>query len=289
MVITSISILPNCNQDPLLRVLISIMDSTKQLVLRAFRRIFRPVAGILLRAGVTWREVVDLGKATYVDVATEDFGIRGRPTNVSRVSILTGLTRREVSRIRKLLATPDDRVVESMNHATRVLTGWYTDDEYVDADGNPRALNAEGSDVSFEALSRRYVGDVPPSTMLKELKKVGAVVEDDDGQVVAKMRTYMPRQFDAAQILSSGSVLQDLGNTVAYNLYRNEDEMPKFERRASNMRVRASAVPAFQAFLEEEGQAFLERVDAWLSANEAGEDSDETTVRLGLGAYWIEG
>ena len=257
--------------------------------MRAFRGIFRPVAGILIRAGVTWREVVDLGKATYVDVATQDFGIRGRPTNVSRVSILTGLTRKEVSRVRKLLAEPDNEVVDSMNHATRVLTGWFTDDEYVDADGEPRHLEAEGSGGSFEALCKRYVADVPPSTMLKELKHVGAIVEDGDGRLVAKMRTYMPRQMDEAQILSSGSVLQDLGKTVAYNLYREEHDMPKFERRASNMHVRASAVPAFQAFLEEEGQAFLERVDAWLSANEASADSEETTVRLGLGAYWIEG
>ena len=264
------------------------MDSTKQLVLRAFRRIFRPVAGILLRAGVTWREVVDIGKATYVDVASQDFGIRGRPTNVSRVSILTGLTRREVSRIRKLLAAPDDTVVDSMNHATRVLTGWFTDDEFVDADGTPRPLEADGPDVSFEALCKRYVADVPPTTMLKELRHVGAVVEDSDGKLVAKMRTYMPRQLDEAQILSSGSVLQDLGKTVAYNLYRDADDMPKFERRASNMRVRASAVPEFQAFLDKEGQDFLERVDAWLSANEVDEQSEEATVRLGLGAYWIE-
>jgi hypothetical protein len=264
------------------------MESTKQLVLRAFRGIFRPLAGILLRAGVTWREVVDIGKATYVDVATQDFGIRGRPTNVSRVSILTGLTRREVSRIRKVLAEPDDDVVDSMNHATRVLTGWYTDDEYVDANGDPLPLDAEGSDVSFDALCKRYVGDVAPSTMLKELKHVGAVVDDSQGKLVAKMRTFMPRQLDATQILSSGSVLQDLGKTVAYNLYRSADDMPKFERRATNTRVRASAVPAFQAFLDAEGQAFLERVDAWLTANEASDDGGEETVRLGLGAYWIE-
>jgi hypothetical protein len=264
------------------------MDTTKQLVLRAFNRIFRPVAGILLRAGVTWKEVVDLGKATYVDVATQDFGIRGRPTNVSRVSILTGLTRREVSRIRKLLAEADNQVVDSMNHATRVLTGWFTDDEYVGEDGNPRPLEKDGPAANFEALCKRYVSDVAPQTMLKELKHVGAVVENSDGKLVAKMRTYMPRQLDEAQILSSGSVLQDLGKTVAYNLYRDEKDMPKFERRATNTRVHASAVPAFQAFLEEEGQAFLERVDAWLSANEASEDTEEVTVRLGLGAYWIE-
>lgn len=264
------------------------MDSTKQLVLRAFRRIFRPVAGILLRAGVTWREVVDLGKATYVEVATEEFGIRGRPTNVSRVSILTGLTRREVSRIRKLLVAPQDDVVDSMNHATRVLTGWFTDEQYVDANGAPLPVPVEGPGSSFESLCRRYVGDVAPSTMLKELKHVGAVVDDGDDKVVATMRTYMPRQFDAVQILSAGSALEDLGKTLAHNLYHDADDMPKFERRATNTRVRAAALPVFQAFLEAEGQAFLERVDTWLSANEAGDGSDEVTVRLGLGAYWIE-
>lgn len=264
------------------------MDKTKQLVLTAFRAIFRPLAGILLRAGVTWREVVEVGKATYVDVATRDFGIKGRPTNVSRVSILTGLTRREVSRLRKLLEDADGSVVDSMNHATRVLTGWHTDPDFVDAVGTPLALSRDGSSVSFETLCKRYVGDVPPTTMLKELLHVGAVEANEEGFLEAKMRTYMPRQLDAAQILSSGSVMEDLGNTIAYNLYRSGDDMPKFERRATNTRVRASVVPEFQQYLEREGQEFLERVDAWLTKHEAQEGAGENTVRLGLGAYWIE-
>ncbi|MEL7185521.1 MAG: DUF6502 family protein [Pseudomonadota bacterium] len=265
------------------------METTKQLVLKAFRGFFGPIAGILLRAGVTWREVMDVAKTTYVDVASRDFGIRGRPTNISRVSILTGLTRRDVSRIRKLLERSDSNdVVDSMNHATRVLTGWHTDADFSSDNGAPLPLAKDGTQRSFDALCKRYVGDVPPTTMLKELIHVGAVETDADGNLVARKRNYMPRQLDAAQILSSGSVLEDLGNTVAYNLYRSSDDMPKFERRATNTQVRAADVPAFQNFLEQEGQAFLERVDAWLSDHEAAEDSGEATVRLGLGAYWIE-
>lgn len=265
------------------------MDSTKQLVLSAFRAIFRPVAGILLRAGVTWREVVDLGKATYVDVASREFGIRGRPTNISRISIMTGLTRREVSRLRKLIDESESGVVDSMNHATRVLTGWHTDPDFSDETGSPLSLPKDGLGVSFESLCKRYVGDVPPTTMLKELFHVGAVVSNSEGLVEAKMRTYMPRQLDATQILSSGSVMEDMGNTVAYNLYRSGDDMPKFERRATNTRVSANAIPAFQRFLEKEGQDFLERVDAWLTEHEANNDDQGNSVRLGLGAYWIEG
>ena len=44
----------------------------------------------------------------YVDVAGRDYGLQGRPTNASRVAMITGLSRREVSRVRKTLATRDE-------------------------------------------------------------------------------------------------------------------------------------------------------------------------------------
>jgi len=47
-------------------------------------------------AGITWKDFAELAKATYVEVATQEFGKRGRPTNVSRTAVLTGLARREV-------------------------------------------------------------------------------------------------------------------------------------------------------------------------------------------------
>ena len=68
-----------------------------------------------------------------------------------------------------------------------------------------------------------------------------------------------------------------------------DPEPGRFERRATNTRMPAKAVPAFREFIEIEGQAFLERVDAWLSEHELEDSDDSKSVRLGLGAYWIEG
>lgn len=150
------------------------------------------------------------------------------------------------------------------------------------------ALSAEGKGSSFETLCRRYASDVPATTMLKELKHVGAVTETPAGDLVAQTRYYMPLQMDPEQILSSGSVMQDLGNTVAHNLFRAQGEAARFERRATNAHVAADAVPQFQAFLEDEGQAFLERVDAWLTEHELDNDRSHEGIRLGLGAYWIQ-
>ena len=83
------------------------MSDSKGSATAALRLLFRPIARIMLRAGINWQELADVCKATYVEVATEDFGIRGRPTNISRVAILTGLTRREVRRLRNLLQEHD--------------------------------------------------------------------------------------------------------------------------------------------------------------------------------------
>ena len=94
---------------------------------------------------------------------------------------------------------------------------------------------------------------------------------------------------DPERMLSSGSVIEDMGYTVAYNLHRAETDPGRFERRATNTRMPKSALPEFREFIEIEGQAFLEHVDAWLTDHEIKDGDDKNSIRLGLGAYWIEG
>lgn len=262
------------------------MESAKLHALAAFRLLFQPIARVLLRDGVAWQEFAAAAKAGYVEAATDSFGIRGRPTNVSRAAILTGLTRREVRRLRDEREHGPAESFTRMNRATRVLSGWYTDPEFSDADGGPLPLKLTGEGSSFERLCARYAADVPPTTMLKELRHVGAVGEHADGRVIALTRYYMPVATDPEQILRSGSVLADLATTVEHNLGRRDDEPARFERRATNTYMSPKSVPAFREFIEAEGQAFLERVDAWLSAHEHAEDGPR--VRLGIGTYWIE-
>ena len=262
------------------------MEDAKTTALKALRLAFRPVARMLLKAGVNWKELVEVCKTTYVEVASDDYGIRGRPTNVSRVAILTGFSRREVRRLRDLLEEEALPEFGRMNYATRVLTGWFRDAEFRGADGKPRALKASGSNPSFETLCSRYSGDVPATTMLKELRKVGAVDEDDEGRLFAKSRSFIPAPTDPQQMLRIGKLLEDVGSAAAHNLHRSNDEPPRFERRATNMKIPTNAVPAFRKFVEVEGQAFLERIDAWLTDHE--DDEADDGVRLGLGAYWIE-
>ena len=71
-------------------------------LLRAARRILRPVVRILLRNGITANVFQELARKVFVDVAYEEFGIEGKNQTLARVSVITGLNRKEVARLHKL-------------------------------------------------------------------------------------------------------------------------------------------------------------------------------------------
>jgi len=261
-------------------------------VLAATRQWLKPAIHVLLRCGVTWKEFAELAKTTYVEVATERFGKRGRATNVSRTAVLTGLARREVRKQREQLEHAPEPLPGYVTKACLVLTAWHLHPEFLDKNGKPLLLPLEGEDATFESLMRRCgAGDVRPSTLLKELLDAGAVRKRADGRLEALQRNYIPHAVDEQLIRLWGTVLADIAATYAHNLMRDGRTPPRFERAAVNARVAASSLKEFRRFLEAEGQGFLERVDAWLTAHEVA-DSDTArereTLRLGAGLYHIQ-
>ena len=262
-------------------------------IVTASLRWLRPIARWLLKSGVTWKEFAELSRGVFVSVAAEEFGLRGRPTNVSRIALLTGMTRREVRRYRESgveTPTEDVRAEDDLNHASRVLAGWHLDAEFIDEIGKPRALEAKGNGATFEQLVRRYAGDIPVTALIKELVRSNSIERTQDGCYRALRRFYMPRAMDGQAVERAGAVIADLATTVEHNLTRDAAEPPRFEGRAQNRHVDPRQLPAFRAFMEREGQAFLERCDEWLSAHEAQQvdGAPVATLRLGVGVFAIQ-
>jgi hypothetical protein len=231
-----------------------------------------------------------LAKSTYVEVATERFGKRGRPTNVSRTAALTGLARREVRKQRDHLATAPQPLAGYVTKASLVLSAWHLYPEYLDKNGKPAFLRVDGEGATFATLLRRCgAGDIRPSTLLKELVSAGAVRKRKDGRLEALERNYIPHNMDEQLIRLWGTVMADVATTYSHNLALTPETPARFERSAVNGQVAASSLAEFRQFLDEEGQAFLERVDAWLTAHEvSGSPGDPATLRLGAGMYHIQ-
>lgn len=268
-------------------------------VVQTCRVLLKPIASLLLKCGMTWREFAEVSKGVFVAVATDEYGLNGRPTNVSRVSILTGVSRKEVVRVRALLDQEAGPLPNKTTDATRLLSGWHQDPEFTTAPGQPRMLPAEGDGATFETLWRRYGGDVPLTTMRKELERAGAITPLPDGTLRAERRYFMPKRFDPQWILNAGSMLRDLGTSITHNLDAGALSVPaiseaparRFIGRATSDGVDVAARPEFDAFVEQQGQEFLERVDKWLTEHEAqpAAGGARKRARLGVGLFLIAG
>ena len=213
-------------------------------VLSALQLVLRPIIKILLRYGIGYNEFAETVKTAYVDVSSADFGIRGRPTNISRVAVMTGLTRKEVRRIRTKIEGGVGSPAVKTTPLTEILHRWHSEPDFLDTEGRPASLPFSGENISFTDLVRRFGGDVPPGAMRTELKRIGAVSESD-GTLTLQDR-----------ILVTDDLTDALETAMVHTAY------PLLSTICSNTDVdsRGSGLPQYTAFSEFIPKADLSRV-----------------------------
>lgn len=252
--------------------------------------LLRPLCRLLLRYHVPFGAFEELAKHVYVQTAMEDFSLPGKKPTLSRASILTGLTRKDVQR---LVAEPEPvraASQESFNRAARVLGGWARDPAFHAADGQPAALDAQDGPVSFAELVRRYSGDMPARAMLDELLRVGAVHRRDDGRLELVTRSYVPEGDDVEKLGFLGVDVADLIATIDHNLQHGATD-PRYQRKVMYRSVPADIRPAFRTLSAARAQALLEQLDAWLAEHDIDNPPDRPDaprMRVGLGIYYFE-
>lgn len=268
-------------------------DHSRSALGSAVSRLLKPLIRMLLRHHVPFSAFEELAKHVYVDVAMNEFGIPGKRATTSRVSILSGLTRKDVQR---LLAPPAEKSAvtnspdEGYNRAARVLTGWARDADFVDADGRPRVLQASEGNASFAALVKRYSGDMPARAVLDELVRVGAVRRRDDKTLELLTRAYVPQRSAPDKLAILGSDVADLIGTIDHNIEHGADD-PRFQRKLMYHSMDTAALPAFRRLSAERAQALLEEMDRWLAAHDTvtpADTAEPPRARVGLGIYYFE-
>ena len=144
------------------------------------------IASILIPLGFGFGDFSTAAKAAFVAAAEAQIRNRGKRPSTAKISILTGLTRAEVARIRAGKQQPTKSTSEQRTE--RVMHGWFTDPHYVDDRGAPRSLPMKGPE-SFEELVRRYGADVPRKAVLEELIS-GGMATLDSAELVSALRRH---------------------------------------------------------------------------------------------------
>lgn len=266
------------------------MSAHLKVIIEALYRMLRPLVRILLRQGVSCGTLTDLVRRVYVDVAEEDFKVNGRKMSTSRISVLTGLNRKEVSRIQSLPPIEESDFDERYNRAARVISGWMRDRDFLDTKGDPAVLAYEGEGHTFAELVKRYSGDMPVRAVVDELLRVGAIEKTihDELQLTARGYVTTSSETDKLQIL--GTDTRDLIETIDHNLTHSPDEA-KFQRKVMYDSIPVEYIPQFRRLSARLGQSLLEQLDTWLAEHDK-EDNPEVEgtgrARLGVGIYLLE-
>ena len=256
----------------------------------AVLKLLRPLVRILLRYGVPYQSFCELAKWVYVNVADKEFGIQGRKQTVSRISVITGISRKEVLRMKRI-EKPDDRDnSDKFNRAARVVAAWLREEDFLDETGNPARLPMAGTGTSFSELIRRFSGDVTPRATLDELIRVGIVNVEEDGKISLVSRSFVPEQSDTDILHILGKDVSHLISTLDHNL-QTELKDPFFQREVAYDNLPDNASLRFRKLSGKKAQSFLEKMDKWLSRHDRDvnpEVKGKGRNHAGLGIYYFE-
>jgi len=162
-------------------------------LLASLARILRPLVRLLIARGITLPAAVEMLKEAYVKVAITEFRLGDQPPPDTRVSLLTGVHRKDVRRLRDEAREPRD--MSALNVLSEVVTRWATDRRYRGRDGKPRVLprsSTSRSPVSFASLAYSISSDLKPRPILDELVRLGMVTVDESENVTLNVGAFVP-------------------------------------------------------------------------------------------------
>jgi hypothetical protein len=174
------------------------LQAEQQALLAVLEQLLSPLARLCLAKGISIQATEEVMRRAFVQAAAEDLEGLNPSRLASRISTMTGLTRREVARLQSEDAPvrPPTRTV-----ATDVLTYWATQSEYVNKKGMPIRMARTGEAPSFEALAADVTKDVHPKSILADMVRLGLVTHHEKNDTVSVVDAIFVPKSDWPQMV----------------------------------------------------------------------------------------
>lgn len=252
----------------------------------ALRRLLRPLVRLLLEHQITYPYLADLLKTVFVELAEQDFTLEGKRQTTSRVSLLTGIHRKDVKRLRE---TPRDAdgppAVVSLG--AQLVARWIGVADYLNSDGRARPLRRRGADDAgpgFEQLVASVSKDIRARAVLDEWIRLGVAHLDNDDRVVLNVDAFVPKRGFEEKAFYFGRNLHDHMSAAAQNLAGSA--RPFLERSVYYDRLSPESVRKLRELSERTGMQALQEVNrAALALQEADRGRSDALHRVNFGIY----
>jgi len=231
--------------------------SGTQIITFTLRMLLLPVVRFCLRRAIKFQEFSAIARSVFIEAALRE--LEKSPASTSRLSVITGLTRREVDRLVK--HAPHDE--PGSNLIIKTIGQWNGDRRFTDKQGTPKPLNFDGIDSQFAKLVGQVSTDLNHHTVLFELERLG-FVERAGGLAQLVVPAYISRENarEGAAMLSSD--VSDLLRAVELNLFEDET-VPHLHARTEYDNIAPEKLPEIKKWLLEFGRKIHADVRKYLA------------------------
>lgn len=233
--------------------------STTTVIARCLQRLLVPIMRFCVRQGLRVQEITEASKVALIEAAIAEIKQGDGIVNISRLSVVTGLHRRDVMRIYR-----DEEIKDSERGVVPRLIGqWQNDKRLITKAGTPRVLDCSGDRSEFAEVVKNISGDLHWATILFELERIGAVERTSNG-VKLMMGAYVPKGDleEGFKILCADT--EDLLEAVEENIFA-EPRVPNLHARTEYDNVNVQALPKVREWLYKEGSQFHKRARKFIS------------------------
>ena len=164
-------------------------------LITALRRVLRPFIRLMLAKGITFPYLAEVLKDLFVQVADQEFRIGKKPSTDSHLSLLTGIHRKDIKRLRKGSDADVEFIPQTVSMGMRLVSLWTSDARFLDENNQPKPLprySREGGDISFEGLVAEVSCDIRSRVVLDEWLRLGIAHFDEDNQVCLNTAAFVP-------------------------------------------------------------------------------------------------
>jgi hypothetical protein len=266
-------------------------------LIRAVSNLAKPLVRLLLHFQVTFPIFSQMLRQVYVDVADREFGLDDKAPTDSRISLLTGIHRKDVKRLRQG-SGGNQQMPEVLSIGTQMIGTWLADPDYLDEAGNPRPLPKSlsksankvgvGGKVSFETLVVAVAKqDIRPKVVLDEWLRLG-IVHLHEEKVALNTAAFVPQQGFDEKAFFFGKNLHDHIAAGAHNLLGGKP--PQVDRAVFYNNLSAADISELEKMINGLASDLLVKVNRQAkSLQEASQGKTDACYRFNLGAYfWVD-
>jgi hypothetical protein len=201
------------------------------LLVRAVRRALRPLVRLMLASGVTYPLLAELLKGLFVEIADREFRLGNATPTDSRISLISGVHRKDVRRLRGADQAIDEIVPDTVSFGGKLVTRWLTDKRFLDARGRPRPLSktpTSSGQTCVEDLVENKRTDIRLRVVLDEWLRLGIVHIDARDRLVLNTDAFVPQSGIDEKLFFFAHNLHDHAAAATDNLLGSRP--PQLER-----------------------------------------------------------